>query len=656
MPSYRTLARSLTLPLLVAALALAPRPAAAVKVMTYNLLNYPSASGAAREDEFRTILQATHPDVMIAQELSTVGAQAQFLANVLNVIFPGEYAVGTFFNGPDTNNGFFYRTAVFDFVSADTIATNLRCITHTVVRLDGYSGSGGELHLYSAHLKASATAADQAQRLEECTRWRNRTNLHPAGTNFIGGGDFNMQASTETAYQKLIGSEADNDGRFFDPINVTGTWNNNSGLAWVHTQSPKNASNPYGGATGGMDDRFDFLLCSSSLVDAEGMSYITGTYDPYGNDGLHCCNAALNDPPTIPEGAAMANALTEASDHLPVILELQVPAKVNTLASLPFGSVIVGAVATQNLTVSNTAVAPADELSYSLVAPAGFTVPGGPFTANAGAGANNHTVTMLTASAGVKAGNLAVNSDDVDFPSKTVALSGTVLNHASPSASGVAGVYAGLVDFGAHDPGGFADLAAAVHNAGYNSLQARLDVYGASITGPDAARFSIVGGFSPALVSGSPASWNIHFDDTGASAASYTATLTFTTRDETLPGSTNLTSVTWDLTATVNSQTGVGEGEPAPMATRLIGNYPNPFAPYTRISFELSQAGPVRLEVFDITGRLVNRLLDQSMDQGRYQASWDGQDSQGREMASGRYFYRLETLYGRETRSMTLLR
>ena len=63
-------------------------------------------------------------------------------------------------------------------------------------------------------------------------------------------------------------------------------------------------------------------------------------------------------------------------------------------AALAFGSVIVGATASQGLAISNPALVPADELDYSLSAPAGFTAPGGSFVANAGAAANHHAIGM----------------------------------------------------------------------------------------------------------------------------------------------------------------------------------------------------------------------------------------------------------------------
>lgn len=639
---------------------LTPLPAEAIKVLDYNILNYPAASGALREDEFRTIMTAIHPDILVVQEVTgaTSAGMNQFLNNVLNVAYPGEYAVGPWFNGPDTNNALFYRTSAITFVSADTIQTELRAIAEYVVRPAGYSATAAQLRVYSMHLKASQGTAEEAQRLREATVLRNYTNTLPAGTHFIYAGDFNVYTSTEDGYQKLIGSEADNDGRAFDPINTPGSWHDNGAFAPIHTQSPKTASNPYGGATGGMDDRFDFQLISAALQDGEGLSYVTDTYKCYGNDGQHF-NLAINAAPTIPEGATMANALHEASDHMPLVMEVQVPARVNVVASLNLGTVIVGGVASANLAVSNSAVAPADELSYSFAAaPVGFTAPGGSFAANAGAPANNHSIGMTTGSAGMKNGNLTLNSDDVDTPAKVIALSGTVLNHAVPSVAANPPATADTVDFGSMPPGGFNDIDIAVHNAGYGSLQALLNVYNASVTGPDASRFSIVGGFSAGNVGALPAEYSLHFDDTGAATSStYSATLTFSTRDQQgLSGATNLSNLTFELTAHVAGQTGVPDVGAPPARTVLAGNYPNPFQPRTTIAFDLATPGPVRLDIFDISGRLVARLFDGEMGTGRFTLEWNGTDSRGNRVNSGVYFYRLEAGSYTATRTMTFMK
>lgn len=89
---------------------------------------------------------------------------------------------------------------------------------------------------------------------------------------------------------------------------------------------------------------------------------------------------------------------------------------------------------------------------------------------------------------------------------------------------------------------------------------------------------------------------------------------------------------------------------------RLAQNAPNPFNPVTTIPFELVRGGHVALDVFDVAGRRVRALLDTVLPAGMHEASWDGRDSSGREVASGIYFYRMSTPGRAETRRMTLLK
>lgn len=96
-----------------------------------------------------------------------------------------------------------------------------------------------------------------------------------------------------------------------------------------------------------------------------------------------------------------------------------------------------------------------------------------------------------------------------------------------------------------------------------------------------------------------------------------------------------------------------GDGLPA-ATPRLLGNYPNPFNPDTRIEFELPRAMHVRLAVFDIRGRLVQTLVEGTREAGRQDAVWDGRDHSGGAAASGVYLYRLETGNGICTGRMTL--
>jgi hypothetical protein len=75
--------------------------------------------------------------------------------------------------------------------------------------------------------------------------------------------------------------------------------------------------------------------------------------------------------------------------------------------------------------------------------------------------------------------------------------------------------------------------------------------------------------------------------------------------------------------------------------TRLRHNYPNPFNPQTTIAFELTIPGRVKLEVFDVSGGLVTTLVDDDMEAGPHNVSWQGRDRSGRPVSSGVYFYRL---------------
>jgi hypothetical protein len=93
-----------------------------------------------------------------------------------------------------------------------------------------------------------------------------------------------------------------------------------------------------------------------------------------------------------------------------------------------------------------------------------------------------------------------------------------------------------------------------------------------------------------------------------------------------------------------------------PTALALDQNHPNPFNPQTSIRYALPQAGPVRLQVFDLQGRLVRTLVRGEQAAGVHTVVWKGRDDAGSEVASGIYFYRLSTDAGDDVRKMTLLK
>ena len=104
--------------------------------------------------------------------------------------------------------------------------------------------------------------------------------------------------------------------------------------------------------------------------------------------------------------------------------------------------------------------------------------------------------------------------------------------------------------------------------------------------------------------------------------------------------------VPWQGTVAVTTGTTPVLETGLPAAPVLRGNYPNPFNPSTRIVFDLPAAGRATLDVFDVGGRLVRRLVEAELPGGRQEVLWEGRDDQGRDAPSGIYLYRLVTAEG----------
>lgn len=91
-------------------------------------------------------------------------------------------------------------------------------------------------------------------------------------------------------------------------------------------------------------------------------------------------------------------------------------------------------------------------------------------------------------------------------------------------------------------------------------------------------------------------------------------------------------------------------------ATRLIGNYPNPFNPHTTISYDIKDPGTVSLSIFNVKGQLIRILVDAPQSAGRHTVMWDGKDSNGAIVGNGVYQYILKTPKHHEIKRMTLLK
>ena len=96
--------------------------------------------------------------------------------------------------------------------------------------------------------------------------------------------------------------------------------------------------------------------------------------------------------------------------------------------------------------------------------------------------------------------------------------------------------------------------------------------------------------------------------------------------------------------------------EITPITTTMNGNYPNPFNPTTTISYDLATAGNVNIAVYNIKGQLVKVLVNENQAAASHTVVWDGQDSNSKSVASGVYFYKMNTASYKSINKMILMK
>ena len=88
----------------------------------------------------------------------------------------------------------------------------------------------------------------------------------------------------------------------------------------------------------------------------------------------------------------------------------------------------------------------------------------------------------------------------------------------------------------------------------------------------------------------------------------------------------------------------------------LLQNVPNPFNPVTSIQFRLPEQSQVTLNVFDILGRKVRTLVNESKESGTYSVLWNGTTDSGESVGSGVYIYELTTPQFTSARKMIIIK
>jgi len=309
-------------------------------VMHYNVLNYgnytsycTSANNNHEQKDLylKTIVDYVNPHIFTVNEMGQYEFyHNRILSEVLNKD-GGNYfrkAAITNIAGSNIINSLFYDSRKLVLHSQAVAQSYIRDINVYTLYYKHESLADGDttfIHCVVAHLKASSGSSNEQARATMTSNTMNwlKNNMSPG--NFLIMGDFNLYKSAEDAYQYLVNPLPANQAfRFYDPINKPGNWSNNSSFSDIHTQSVSSTGNGCQ-ASGGMDDRFDFILASQKIMQGtNNVSYISESYKALGQDGNHF-NTSITAPPAntiVP--ADLLNALGNNSDHLPVVLKLKI--------------------------------------------------------------------------------------------------------------------------------------------------------------------------------------------------------------------------------------------------------------------------------------------------------------------------------------------
>ena len=314
-----------------------------VQVMSYNTLNYgfPATSNCPtlltqnKHAWLKKIIQYANPDILGLEKMDA--SPATFTSDtvihaVLDSVCAGCYAHTPYTNhsGYEKENTLYFKTDKFGWLSTTTIYSADTNISDINLHKLYYKPTQQPLtdtiflNIILVHLKSgSGNAAERALEVTGAMNWLNAHLTAPG--NYICMGDFNTQSSDESCFQQLIMS-ANPNTLFTEPTGQLGNWNGNpSSFANYLTQSTRTADPGDCGATGGQDDWFDHLLCSTPVIQGtKNISYVSNSFTVIGQDGQHVNKSLIASPPNNSVPSEILNALYYMSEHLPVTMQLAI--------------------------------------------------------------------------------------------------------------------------------------------------------------------------------------------------------------------------------------------------------------------------------------------------------------------------------------------
>ncbi len=330
-----------------------------IKAMMYNILNYSDSEVSQNKTPFlSTILNEVNPDLlMVCEVVDEIGSDYLFENAIIP--FNEDFEKAPFEENQSGSNSLqqmvYYNSKKLILEESKVITADTRDINQYTFKINTENAESNPIRMevFVTHLKASSGENNRDKRLTSIQSFVSYTNTIANDSYVLFAGDFNFYTSNEEGYQYLIDDR--NPIIMIDPIDRPATpfpedpniadpfeyynsssiyfWRNNS-FADIHTQSTRTSNSGLiddSGSTGGLDDRFDFIMMSENFNTSSDLFYVNDSYQEIGNNG-NCYNSFLSN--TNCSGTysqTLRNALIEFSDHLPVVMEIETPE--NTLST-----------------------------------------------------------------------------------------------------------------------------------------------------------------------------------------------------------------------------------------------------------------------------------------------------------------------------------
>ena len=326
-----------------------------IKAMMYNVLNYSDSEVSRNKTPFlSTILGEVKPDLfMVCEMIDEIGSNYLFENSIIP--FNENFQKAPFEENQSGSYSLqqmvYYNTEKLILEETRVITADTRDINQYTFKINTENGNTNPItiEVFVTHLKASTGSSNRQRRLNSIQSFVSYTNNIADDSYVLFAGDLNFYTSNEEGYQHLIDDRnpiviidpidrptpnfPDDGIDYYENYNSTYFWNNSS-FRDIHSQSTRTSNIGFiddSGSTGGLDDRFDFIMMSENFNTSTSLYYVNDSYKVVGNNG-NCYNSFISNPNCSGGySQTLRDALIEFSDHLPVVMEIETPE--NTLST-----------------------------------------------------------------------------------------------------------------------------------------------------------------------------------------------------------------------------------------------------------------------------------------------------------------------------------